>query len=430
MRILMITDFYHPFVGGVEQHVRSLGHKLYARGHDVAVATLQGAGTDAFEVDQGVRVYRIAGTLQRADWLFEQRHRRWAPPFPDPEATLGLRRVVAAERPEIVHGHDWFARSFIPLKRRSRAKFVMSLHYYTLSCAKKNLMHRDAPCSGPGLAKCLSCATEHYGAAKGIPVTLSNFALSAAERKSVDMYLPVSRATAVGNGLVGSKLPYQIVPNFVQDGAGTPHTDTSDYVAQLPAGDFLLFVGDFQHYKGFDVLLRAYGGLENPPPLVLIGKSGKDLPKNLPRGAVLLTTWPNHAVMEAWRRSTIAIVPSVWPEPFGIVVIEAMASGRPVVASNVGGISDIVVDGETGLLVPPGDAGALQHALQRLLADPELRARMGQAGSRRVALFRTDAVVPCIEQVYADLLTSSQPGAHQAKRQPASVEQGGMPSSK
>jgi len=68
-----------------------------------------------------------------------------------------------------------------------------------------------------------------------------------------------------------------------------------------------------------------------------------------------------------------------------MVVLEAMAHGRPVVATPVGGTGEVVVDGETGLLVPPRDAAALADALKRLLADGELRARLGAAGRRRVA---------------------------------------------
>ena len=80
----------------------------------------------------------------------------------------------------------------------------------------------------------------------------------------------------------------------------------------------------------------------------------------------------------------ICAVPSVWEEPFGLVAVEAMACERPVCASRVGGLQDIVVDGETGLLVAPGDAEALATALARLLDDAVLRRSMGTAGRRRV----------------------------------------------
>src|SRR5262249_12865633 len=111
MRILMISDFYHPFVGGVEQHVRGLAAELSARGHTIAGARLWREGLAEIEDDGGVRVYRLRGAAQRATWLFRQPGRPWAPPLPDPEIAVRLRHVIARERPEIVHGHDWLARS-------------------------------------------------------------------------------------------------------------------------------------------------------------------------------------------------------------------------------------------------------------------------------------------------------------------------------
>ena len=104
--------------------------------------------------------------------------------------------------------------------------------------------------------------------------------------------------------------------------------------------------------------------------------------------------------MAAWRRCSIAVAPSAWPEPFGVVVLEAMAAGRPVIASRIGGLPDMVIDGETGVLIPPDDPAALRAALERLLADRDLREQLGQAGQRRVEQFRAGAVIPRIEQVY------------------------------
>ena len=80
-----------------------------------------------------------------------------------------------------------------------------------------------------------------------------------------------------------------------------------------------------------------------------------------------------------------------------------MAHGRPVVASAVGGLLDLVADGETGILVPPGDVGALRSALQRLLDDPHLRRRMGEAGRERVReQFSWDAVTDATIAAYRD----------------------------
>ena len=116
---------------------------------------------------------------------------------------------------------------------------------------------------------------------------------------------------------------------------------------------------------------------------------------------------PHALVMAAWAHAAVGVVPSVWPEPFGQVAIEAMACGRAVIASNVGGLRDVVVDGETGLMVPPGDVTALREALRMLLSDPARRARMGEAGRRRAQAFFASTVVRRIEQVYAQVLAAS-----------------------
>lgn len=403
MRILMVSDFYYPFLGGVEQHMRSLGSALVERGHDVAVATLGRDGLSDFELDQGVRVHRIRGSAQRLTALFSQVDRPWAPPITDPELLWSLRRVVAQEQPEIVHGHDWLVRSFLPLKARSGASLVISLHYYTLSCAKKSLMHHGSPCDGPQPGKCGRCAIAHYGIAKGVPTLVGNWAGAALERNAVDMFLPVSYATAVGNELVGSGLPFQVVPNFVPAEARLPRGDLSPYIGQLPTEDFLLFVGDPRPEKGLEVLLEAYAALSNAPPLVLIGKVWPEGPRSLPPNVIALENWPNYAILEAWRRSLMALAPSTWPEPCATVVIEAMVSGRPVVASRIGGMPDMVVDGETGYLVPPGDTTALREAIERLLADPSQREQMGRAAKRKARDFQADTVVPRIEQIYEEV---------------------------
>jgi glycosyltransferase involved in cell wall biosynthesis len=395
----MITDFYPPFVGGVEVLVSSVSRELVRRGHHVAVATLAAPGLPSTEDDAGVRVHRVRTSVQRIGPLFKNETRPWAPPTPDPQAVAGLRRVVAGERPDVVHGHDWLARSYLPLKRRGARPFVMSLHYFTLSCPKKNLMFQGAPCSGPALTKCLGCAGRHYGVVKGAAVTLGQWAFSRAEAALVDLFLPVSEATAVGNGLSDAGLPFEVVPNFVR--VAPDPEPYADALRDLPSEPFLLFVGDVRPDKGADVLLEAYAQLHDPPPLVLVGKVWPESPTTVPPGVILLRDWPNAAAREAMRSCLALVVPSVWPEPFGIVVLEALAAGRPVVGSRIGGIPEIVRDEREGLLVAPGDARALSAALDRLIQDDARREAMAAAASMRARDFTSDAVLPRFEAAYA-----------------------------
>jgi glycosyltransferase involved in cell wall biosynthesis len=396
----MIAQFATPIIGGEEQHVINLSRELVRRGHGVAIATIKHPGQEDFEIDAGVRIYRLQGTIQRMSWLYSESGRRHAPPFPDPEMVFGLRRVMAKEQPDVVHAHNWLLFSFLPLIPWSKARLVVTLHDYSFRCATKRYMYRGAPCSGPGLFKCLGCASKHFGAVKGVPTYLSSQTMTLVERRAVDMFLAVSQVTAAGNGLVGSGLPYQVIPNFVPDDLGLEQDIPDPYLSQLPKDGYLLFVGDLSTEKGIDVLLQAYAKLKNAPPLVLIGRRFGNTTSELPQNVLMLGSWPHRAVMHAWRRSCIALVPSVWSEPFGMVVIEAMVSGRPVIASRIGGIPDIVIDGETGLLVTPGDVDSLSEAIEKLLLNPEMRERFGEAGMHRGTEFQASAVVPRIEQVY------------------------------
>ncbi len=155
MRVLMLSELYPPFIGGSEQYVRNLGRELVARGHSVAVATIAadtpGAGAGISDED-GVRVHRVRSSTQRLPQLLPS-GRPYHPPFPDPDVTLALRRIVAEERPSIVHAHNWMVHSYLPLKHSSGAALAMTLHDYGIACAKRSLLYRGAQCSGPGFSK-------------------------------------------------------------------------------------------------------------------------------------------------------------------------------------------------------------------------------------------------------------------------------------
>ncbi len=407
MRILMLTQFYHPIIGGEERMVQDLSVELVRRGHEVAVATLWHEGLEEHEIERDVQIFRIRSTTQRAAWLYREAQRRHAPPWPDPEATWALRRVFDQVQPEVVHAHNWLMYSFLPLKLSRRAGLALTLHDYSWTCATRRFMHRGGPCAGPGFAKCLACSREHYGLLKGVPTALGLRVTRSLGRPAIDMFLPVSEAVAAGNGLIDSRLPYQVIPNFVPDDLGTSLDNVEPYIAQLPAGDFILFVGDLSRDKGIHVLLHAYAELKAAPPLVLLGRRCQDTPTEFPPNVLFLNSWPHAAVMEAWRRCSLAVAPSVWPEPFGLVALEAMLSGRPVIASKIGGLSDTVIDGETGFLVTPGDPIALANALRRLLADRDLREQMGRVGRLRSEIFQAATVVPRIEQIYQLIVTKA-----------------------
>ena len=403
MRILMLAQFYHPIMGGEERHVRNLSIELAARGHDVALATLWHQGLKEYEIDQGVRIHRIRGTMQRMTMLFSEQ-RQHAPPFPDPEAVLALRQIVQREHPEVVHAHNWMVHSFVPLKRWSKARLIVTLHDHGLVCVQQRLIYQNALCSGPTFTKCMGCASKFYGPAKGIPTLLANQMWGQIERQRVDMFLPVSQAVADGTQLTRSHTPYRIIPNFVPDNVSTLRDESDPRLLELPEGNFLLFVGDITRDKGVEVLLEAYRQLGSDIPLILIGRLGHDLTQEFPPNVKVLQNWPHAAVMAAWHRCTLALAPSLCSDACPTVVMEAMSTGRPVIASRIGGLVDIVADGETGLLVTPGNAEELCAAMRRLLDNPDECRQMGQAAQERVVAFQAQTVVSRIEQVYQDVL--------------------------
>lgn len=117
-----------------------------------------------------------------------------------------------------------------------------------------------------------------------------------------------------------------------------------------------------------------------------------------------LQGWPHATMMAAWRRCTLALVPSICSDACPTVVMEAMPTGRPVIASCIGGLVNIVVDGETSLLVTPENAEELCAAMRRLLNNPDEWRQIGHAAQQRVVAFQAKTVVPRIEQVYQDVL--------------------------
>lgn len=409
MRILMLAQFYPPTIGGEERHVRNLAIALAQRGHSVSVATLQHGNTPTFEIDEGVRVHRISGTMQRVSVLFSYHDRQFAPPFADPELVLALRRVILEEQPDIIHAHNWIIHSMLPLKTWSKAKLIVTLHDYSLVCVQKRLTYQGGLCTGPAPLKCLQCASEFYGATKGIPTVLTNWASSKLEDQLVDMFLPVSYSVARGTRLTQRRIPHRVIPNFVPDNISEQRNDDHPLLEQLPPGEFILFVGDIKRDKGVGVLIQAYAAMQQAIPLVIIGRPCDDLGVDIPENVLILPGWPHDAVMSAWSRCTFAVAPSIWRDPCPTVVMEAMAMGRPMIASRIGGLSDIVEDDVTGVLVPPGDVLALQQAMRNLLKNFVRREHMGSMARQRVVLFQAKTVVTRIEQTYQEVLHPERP---------------------
>ena len=166
---------------------------------------------------------------------------------------------------------------------------------------------------------------------------------------------------------------------------------TAPPLAPLPDASRALFVGVLERYKAFDVLADAWRRVAGTVPdavLQVVGQGtlaplAKELVDELPGRVEWTPSLSAEEVAAALDASTLLVLPSR-SEGMGRVVIEAAARARAVVGSRVGGIPDVVVDGETGVLVAPGDAAALSDALARVLSDPALAGRLGTEARTRV----------------------------------------------
>lgn len=402
MRILMLAESISPIVGGVERIVESLSIGLARRGHEVAIATLSQPGAEPPDLP-GVDIHLLGSAVNRLPRLGSDPERHHAPPLPDPETVLGLRRVVREMRPDVVHGHNWLVHSYLPLQPSSDAALVLSMHDYGLICATKRFLHLgNVVCSGPAPAKCVRCATNYYGKVQGPGIALATRASSSRLRRRADMLLPVSTAVRDLCGVSGDDV--EVVPNFLGEMPESSDVDEA-LLAALPDEPFILYFGDVTIDKGGHHLVAAYERLDSPPPLVMVGRNYLDEIEGTP-GVVTAGKLPHAAAIAALRRALFVVTPSILPETFGLVALEAAAAGKPTVVSDIGGLKDVVVDGETGILVPPGDRDQLRAAMERMLDDEGLRERMGTAARVRAGEFAEDAVIPMFEAAYERAIES------------------------
>jgi len=196
--------------------------------------------------------------------------------------------------------------------------------------------------------------------------------------------------------------------------------DVLDSLGIDPTRSSVAFVGRVTRQKGVPVLLRAASALVPEAQLVLLAGQADtaeleaevtELVAGL-RASRSGVVWipemlPKPEVIQLLSHATVFACPSVY-EPLGIVNLEAMACGTAVVASRTGGIPEVVADGQTGLLVPPGEPEPLAAALNTLVRDPDRAAAMGQAGRKRaVAEFGWPAIAAQTAALYAELATSA-----------------------
>lgn len=206
---------------------------------------------------------------------------------------------------------------------------------------------------------------------------------------------------------------YTIIPNGVDTSVFRP--DLEPLPAFRGRGPKILFVGRLEKRKGFIHLLRAFAEVAHALPrarLFVAGAYGAGVQRRYEamaarlgvRSVSFLGPLARSDLAHCYASAAVFCAPSIEGESFGIVLLEAMACGRPVVGSDIDGYHDVVRNDVEGLLVPPGDEQALARALLRILTDDALGIRLGGAGLRRAAEFDWSVVTRLVEAYYLAVL--------------------------
>jgi alpha-maltose-1-phosphate synthase len=306
-----------------------------------------------------------------------------------------LSMAQAVGTAELVHSHTWYANLAGHLAAlRYDIPHVVTMH------SLEPLRPWKAEQLGGGYA--ISSWCERVAATAADAVIAVSDAMRA-DIMTAYPQIPAERISVIRNGIDTSE--------YVADAA----TDVLIAHGIDPARPYVIFVGRITRQKGLPVLLRAAAWLD-PGAQLVVCAGQPDTPELEAEvtelvGALDRVTWipkmlARREVIQLLTHATVFACPSVY-EPLGIVNLEAMACGTAVVASDTGGIPEVVADGETGLLVPPGDERALAAALNELLADPARAATMGHAGRARAeAEFSWTSVATQTVDLYAKVMRS------------------------
>lgn len=399
MRILHVTDNYPPARGGLERTISTIAQAQAANGHEVAVATLSRPDSPDAEAVAGVQVHRLDGWIKHLRRFAADTGHQYHPTFHDPRLVRALQRLVDTLAPDVVHVCGWIFYSVARLRLPTATALVLGLHDFSLICANKTLLRDGAVCHRAGVAACVRCSLGTYGAVKAVPLVLGLTSRGAVYER-VHLFVAnsgyVADISALGSGVARERFTVVASPladHEALDGAGVRP-------AFLPDGDFVLFVGAMGRHKGLDVLLEAHAKLSSPVPLVILGIPRRDSPPCDRPGVIVQQNVPHDEVMACWRAAAVGVVPSVCAEAFGRVAVEGMAAGTPMVVSAVGGLQEVVEQGVTGLIVPPGSPGVLARALDTVLGDRGLRASMGSAGKVRARRYLLSTVLPEFQECY------------------------------
>ena len=381
MKALVLTREYPPHVYGgagvvVDQLTRALGRQMAIEIRCFDEPASPPPGVDVRGYSPWDRVCRETGGP------------RFAPVLEAFSIGLAMARDPVDAR--VVHAHTWYASlPGLLIRTLYQIPLVVTLH------SLEPLRPWKADQLGTGYLATTELEKHVVETADRV------IAVSEGMRQDVLRLFAVDRARVV------------VIHNGVDPERYRRTSDRSALVRRGIREPYILFIGRISHQKGIFDLLRAVKSLPDSVQLILCASS-PDTPeiaaqleratRGNPRVRWIDETVPVADVVQLYSHAAVFVCPSIY-EPFGVINLEAMACETPVVASAVGGITEVVVDGETGLLVPPARPDDLARAIRALLDDPSRARAMGEAGRRRVAtLFTWDRIAERTAKVYADAL--------------------------
>lgn len=387
LHVCFLSQEYPPETGwgGIGAYTHELAHGLARAGQKVTVISLAERGDDTVTQADGVEVHRIrrGPNWERVRGLWRI-NRVW-PGFAW-SALRRLRRVHRQFPVDIVEAAECLADSlFAPLLGPRRPALVVRLHTPWIMIDRLNGITPDA-----------KKRLIYWQEARAIRSADLVTAPSQAVVDLTQTWVPLRRRVV------------QVIPNPVNVRLYSPAG------AQLHTPEVLI-VGRLEQNKGVALLAQSMPAVLRSCPDVLfrfVGRDGGDAngrpwserlldqvaPADRPR--VVFEQLPREALIERYRRAAVSVLPSLW-ENFPYALLEAMSCGVPVIATRIGGVSELIEDGVSGLIVPPANPMALTEAICRLLQDPQLRQRMGRAARQRVQeRFSIEAVVPRMLDLY------------------------------
>lgn len=395
LRILIVAHYWSPHRGGVETVAREQALRLSQRGHQVSVLTSRLSGEPSCTQDAGILVHRVAATN-----VLEGR----GIPYPlfSPRLWAVLRRLVPAHDLVLAHSHTFVSSvaGALAARRYNRPLVVLQHNPFIRYRPPWNVV-------------------EH-----GADLMLGRFTL-----RSADRLLAVSEHTARYVERLAPGRQVDVLPNGVDTQRFTPvHSDHERAAIRarfgVPRDAFvLLSVRRLVFRNGLDTLLEACVRLNRRQNLVVvIGGGGPERPR-LERfmqrhglaNVRLLGFVPDELLPDLYRAADAFVLPTRTGEGFGLVLLEAFASGIPAIATRGGAQEEVVDDGRTGLLVSPGSSREVAGAIAALHDGPQLVAQMGQAARRKAGEMDWDVNVARLERTLFEAV------AHRAESRRALV---------